>query len=23
LVPKKVDIRQRIWQPTQLEGKQL
>ncbi|WP_228294795.1 hypothetical protein, partial [Klebsiella pneumoniae] len=20
---KKVDIRQRIWQPTQLEGKQL
>ncbi|MDU1272539.1 MAG: hypothetical protein E6964_20630, partial [Escherichia coli] len=21
--PKKVDIRQRIWQPTQLEGKQL
>lgn len=23
LMPKKVDIRQRIWQPTQLEGKQL
>lgn len=23
LVPKKVNIRQRIWQPTQLEGKQL
>ena len=23
LVPKKIDIRQRIWQPTQQEGKQL
>ncbi|WP_252715488.1 hypothetical protein, partial [Shigella sonnei] len=23
LVSKKVDIRQRIWQPTHLEGKQL